>query len=56
MTPFLHAAIGALPIRARPQTSADVIRATVPTLRFAPALGLNDCPARIVLSQRFVMQ
>src|SRR5580704_16359719 len=43
------------PIRARSQTSLDAIRAALPSLHFAPALALNDCPARTVLSQRFVM-
>lgn len=43
------------PIRARSQTSIDAVRAILPALRFTPALALNDCPARTVLSQRFII-
>lgn len=43
------------PIRAGSQASVDAIRAVLPALRFAPALALNDCPARTVLPQTFTV-
>jgi hypothetical protein len=44
------------PIRAHSQASLDAVRAALPALRFAPALGVNNCPARTVLSQSFVVR
>jgi hypothetical protein len=43
------------PIRVRSRASIDAIRAVLPALHFKPAVALNDCPARTVLSQRMVV-
>jgi hypothetical protein len=43
------------PVRARSQASIDAIRAVLPALHFRPAVALNDCPARTVLSQRMIV-
>jgi hypothetical protein len=44
------------PIRARFRASLSTVRAILPSLHFAPALATNDCPARTVLSQQFIVR
>jgi hypothetical protein len=44
------------PIRARSRSSLTAVRAALPSLRYTPALAVNDCPAPTVLSQQFIVR